>query len=133
MNSTTLELMTAMRYVMSMSKALHHPNRDQIEMAAVLDALSDPVRLQIVARLAAEGESRCSGFTDYAQKTNLSYHFARLREAGVTRTRSEGPFRYITLRTEDLEARFPGLLPAILANARGVAPPSPSLGGRAES
>jgi DNA-binding transcriptional ArsR family regulator len=104
-----------------MTKALHHPERDQIELASVLDALSDPVRLQIVVRLAADGECSCSGFLDYGQKTNLTYHIARLREAGVTRTRAEGPFRIIALRTEDLEARFPGLLTAILASARQAA------------
>jgi DNA-binding transcriptional ArsR family regulator len=104
-----------------MSKALHHPEPDQIELSAVLDALSDPIRLQIVARLAAEGECRCSGFLEYGQKTNLTYHFARLREAGVTRTRAEGPYRIIALRVEDLEARFPGLLPAILGSVQRAA------------
>lgn len=101
-----------------MTKALHHPERDQIELASVLDALSDPIRLQIVKRLALEGQCSCSGFLDYGQKTNLTYHIARLREAGVTRTRAEGAFRIITLRTEDLEARFPGLLTAILASVK---------------
>jgi len=101
-----------------MAKTLFHPDTDRIELANVLDALSDPVRLQIVARLDAESECRCSGFLDYGQKTNLTYHFARLREAGVTRTRSDGPYRYITLRTEDLETRFPGLLKAVLASVR---------------
>jgi DNA-binding transcriptional ArsR family regulator len=104
-----------------MIKAPFHPDTDKIELASVLDALSDPIRLQIVARLDAESESRCSGFLDYGQKTNLTYHFARLREAGVTRTRTEGPYRYISLRTEDLEARFPGLLKAVLASIRPAA------------
>ena len=51
-------------------------------------------------------------------KTNLTYHYIRLREAGLTRTRIEGPQRLITLRSEDIEARFPGLLGAVLAGAR---------------
>ncbi len=38
-----------------------------------------------------------------------------LREAGVTRTRVDGTQRYIALRRDDLEARFPGLLDSILA------------------
>jgi DNA-binding transcriptional ArsR family regulator len=41
--------------------------------------------------LVEHGEENCSGFTSLASKTNLSYHLARLREAGVTRTRIEGP------------------------------------------
>jgi DNA-binding transcriptional ArsR family regulator len=104
-----------------MTKALHHPERDQIELASVLDALSDPIRLQVVKRLAAEGQCACSTFLDYGQKTNLTYHLARLREAGVTRARAEGAFRIISLRTDDLEARFPGLLTAILASVKEVA------------
>ena len=99
-----------------MAKPLFHPDTDRLELASVLDALSDPVRLQIVARLAREGERSCSGFLDYGQKTNLTYHLVRLREAGITKTRSEGAFRIISLRTEDLEARFPGLLKAVLAS-----------------
>ncbi len=104
-----------------MDKTLHHPDRDQIELAAVLDALSDPIRLQIVQRLAKAGEASCSSFLDYGTKTNLTYHLKRLREAGVTRARAEGAFRYISLRNEDLEARFPGVLAAILANIQDAA------------
>ncbi len=40
--------------------------------------------------------------------------FKVLREAGVIRQRQEGTARRNTLRTEDLEARFPGLLASIL-------------------
>ena len=39
-----------------------------------------------------------------------SYHLRLLREAGVTRTRADGTLRLISLRREDLEARFPGLV-----------------------
>jgi DNA-binding transcriptional ArsR family regulator len=99
-------------------RALHHPQRDQLSLASVLETLSDPVRLEIVRRLFEAGEDRCGSFDDVSGKANLTYHFARLREAGVTRTRVEGPYRYISLRTKDLEARFPGLLTAILAGAR---------------
>jgi DNA-binding transcriptional ArsR family regulator len=116
-----------------MAKALSHPDTDKIELASVLDALSDPIRLQIVARLAAENELKCSGFLDYCQKTNLTYHVARLREAGVTRTRSEGPYRYISLRREDLDARFPGLLDAVLTSFRKTAASEAGLAVEAEA
>ncbi len=97
-----------------MAKELHHPTREQIDLSAVLDALSDPIRRQIVARLRHTGEEACSCFGEFASKTNLTYHAARLREAGVTRTRIDGPRRMISLRAADLEARFPGLLDAIV-------------------
>jgi hypothetical protein len=40
------------------------------------------------------------------------------REAGITLTRTEGVYRFISLRRDDLEARFPGLLPSILKAAK---------------
>jgi DNA-binding transcriptional ArsR family regulator len=101
-----------------MPRELHHPDRDQIDLSAVLEALSEPIRRDIVLHLLAQGEAPCQVFDNYAPKTNLSYHYARLREAGVTRTRIAGPYRMLSVRTEDLAARFPGLLEAIVAAAR---------------
>jgi len=52
-------------------------------------------------------------------KATLSHHFKVLRECGVVRTRPEGRKRLLSLRADDLEARFPGLLNAVLvATAR---------------
>lgn len=99
-------------------KPLYHPTVDQITLPGVFDALSDPIRLDIVLRLDAEGEARCSSLGEYGSKTNLSYHFARLREAGVTQTRIEGPSRIISIRRDDLEKKFPGLLDTVIASAR---------------
>ena len=98
-----------------MTRRLYHPDRDQISLPAVLDALSDPTRLAIVLYLDETGESVCRNLTSWASKTALSYHFARLREAGVTRARVEGTFRHTSLRRDDLEARFPGLLDHLIA------------------
>jgi DNA-binding transcriptional ArsR family regulator len=100
---------------------LPHPAREQIELPAVLEALSDPTRLGIVIDLAdnkTEWEARCSTFAHLASKTNLTYHFAKLRAAGVTHARVEGTSRFISLRREDLEARFPGLLDTVINAAR---------------
>ena len=101
-----------------MPKELYHPAREQIDLSAVLEALSEPIRREIVLLLLEQGEQPCQAFDDYAPKTNLSYHYARLREAGVTRTRVDGPYRRISVRVEDLAARFPGLLDAIVAAER---------------
>ena len=101
-----------------MAKELHHPSRDQIDLSTVLEALSEPTRREIVLRLLRQGESACQAASDFAPKTNLSYHYARLREAGVTRARIVGPYRMISVRVEDLNARFPGLLDAIVGAAR---------------
>jgi DNA-binding transcriptional ArsR family regulator len=106
----------------AMAKELHHPARDQIELSAVLEALSEPTRREIVAQLLEQGESPCQAFDDKGPKSNVSYHLARLREAGVTRARVEGAYRMISVRVDDLAARFPGLLDAIVAASRAKAP-----------
>lgn len=101
-------------------KPVFHPDIDDIEAASVFAALADPTRLAIVLAMAdaQEFESRCSNFTDFGSPSLLTYHFAKLREAGVTRVRAEGTSRYVSLRRDDLDARFPGLLDSIIAAAR---------------
>ncbi|BCH15239.1 MULTISPECIES: helix-turn-helix transcriptional regulator [unclassified Mesorhizobium] len=98
---------------------LPHPTADQISLPNVLAVLGDPTRLAIVRYLASkEGAPlNCSQFLDLGSKTNLSYHLAKLREAGVTRTEVVGTSRLITLRRDDLDARFPGLLDSVIAAA----------------
>ncbi len=92
-----------------------HPSRAEIELGAVLHALSEPVRLKIVAALAAaDGEPTCGSFDVPVTKSTCTHHFKVLREAGVIRQRPQGTARRNTLRSEDLEARFPGLLETIL-------------------
>ena len=56
----------------------------------------------------------CSEFGPNAKST-MSHHFKVLREAGITRTEIEGRRRLTSLREDDLEKRFPGLLEAVLA------------------
>jgi DNA-binding transcriptional ArsR family regulator len=99
---------------------LSHPNTDQIDLPNVLTALGDPTRLAIAAELARrdDGPVACSHFLMFTSKTNLSYHLAKLREAGVTRTEVSGTSRFTTLRRADLDARFPGLLDSVLASAK---------------
>ena len=94
---------------------LEHPDADALELTCVLQALGDPVRLRIVGALAGEAERTCGAFDLEVSKATQSHHFRVLREAGVTRTRAEGTHRHISLRRDDLDSRFPGLLDAVLA------------------
>ena len=48
-------------------------------------------------------------------KSTLSFHFKVLREAGLVRMVPQGRRVLVSLRREDLETRFPGLLEAILS------------------
>jgi DNA-binding transcriptional ArsR family regulator len=84
----------------------------------VLHALSDPQRLAIAAALAADAAPRrCGSFGLAVTKSTLTHHFRVLREAGVIRQEEDGTARLNSLRRDDLDARFPGLLDAILAAA----------------
>ena len=93
----------------------HHPAPEVLELPAVLHALSDPARLSIVRTLSSLDECCCGDFELTLSKATLSHHLKVLREAGVTSTRCTGRKRLSSLRDEDLEARFPGLLEAVLS------------------
>ncbi|MGV9771726.1 helix-turn-helix domain-containing protein [Streptosporangium sp. NPDC003464] len=49
------------------------------------------------------------------QLSTLTHHFNVLREAGVIRQYHVGTTKMNTLRTDEMEERFPGLLPAVMA------------------
>jgi DNA-binding transcriptional ArsR family regulator len=95
-------------------RLIHHPDRKDIALPAVLYALGDPVRLESVRRLASEGELSCSALHGAIAKSTLSHHLRILRESGVIYCRKEGTQHINSLRREDLEALFPGLLEVVL-------------------
>ena len=97
------------------------PGTSSLEVARVLHALSDPVRLDLVRQLVDSEECRCGTFAAPVSKSTLSHHLKVLREAGLTRTRSAGTTRLVSLRRDDLDKRFPGLLDAVLQAASTAA------------
>jgi DNA-binding transcriptional ArsR family regulator len=102
---------------------LKHPGRDALVFADVLAALSDPLRLGIVAALADGAERPCGSFALPVGKSTQSWHFRVLREAGIIRQRDDGIRRMNSLRRADLDARFPGLLDLALREAGRNCPP----------
>lgn len=98
-------------------ESLAHPAVEEIELAMVLHALSDPIRLKIVCGLAAGVPRTCKSFDLPVTKSTCTHHFKVLREAGVIRQRLEGATRLSMLRRDDLEQRFPGLLDSVLTAA----------------
>ena len=101
---------------------LYHPSREELDLTSVLHALSDPQRLRIVQTLAGGPEPcRCGDFNLDVTKSTMTHHFRILREAGIIEQRSEGTAKLNSLRREDLDARFPGLLDSVL---RSVAVPA---------
>ncbi|WP_167479385.1 MULTISPECIES: helix-turn-helix transcriptional regulator [unclassified Nocardia] len=102
---------------------LVHPARADLRFTEVLAALSDPVRLAIVARLAElddDAELACRVFELPVSKSTQSNHFRVLREAGVIAQRDEGTRRMNRLRRADLDAEFPGLLDLAIPQGRAV-------------
>jgi len=93
-----------------------HPDPDQLQLPAILHALSDPVRLHIVASLGEIEEVACGGLEVGVSKSTLSHHLKVLRDAGLTWTRTVGVQRLVSLRRDDLESRFPGLLSCVLSH-----------------
>jgi DNA-binding transcriptional ArsR family regulator len=100
------------------AESLGHPPTEEIELAGVLQALSDPMRLRIVMALAVGEELSCKSIDLPVVKSTCTHHFRVLREAGVISQRQEGTSRLNSLRRADLDTRFPGLLDAVLGALR---------------
>ncbi|WP_371482697.1 ArsR/SmtB family transcription factor [Kitasatospora sp. NBC_00315] len=94
---------------------LPQPDLAEVEIGLVLQALADPVRLQIVRLLDAAGEGSCTSLDVPVKRSTVSHHLRTLRESGVVATRLVGNSRLSRLRRDDLESRFPGLLTSVLA------------------
>ncbi|TDT97896.1 ArsR family transcriptional regulator [Streptomyces sp. 846.5] len=93
---------------------LIHPGIDDFDLFKVMSALTDETRLAIVVGLAASPGLACSVFRQDVTASVLTRHFRVLREAGVIRQRDVGTRRFNTLRKEELDQRFPGLLDLVL-------------------
>jgi DNA-binding transcriptional ArsR family regulator len=91
---------------------IHHPPTEALDLATIMRTLGDPIRLEMVRILADGRQHACgelSAELDLPASTG-SYHMRLLREAGLTRALAAGTQRLISLRRDDLESRFPGLV-----------------------
>lgn len=104
----------------AMAETLPHPAREEIRIESVLHALADPVRLHIVrelARIGCDGVA-CGAIELPVTKSTRTHHLRTLREAGVIQVKPVGTSRITTLRRDDLDALYPGLIAGILAAER---------------
>jgi DNA-binding transcriptional ArsR family regulator len=104
-----------------MSRVLTHPHMRDVTVAAILHALSDPVRLGIVKELLkVRGGMNCTQTAQKLQapmpKSTCSQHYRILRESGLIASERRGVDLICSVRTAELQARFPGLLASILAS-----------------
>lgn len=98
-----------------LTEPLEHPAMAEVTVSSVLHALSDRTRVSIVRELLASDEMACGTFHVDVSASTLSHHFKVLRESGIIRQREAGRHRMTTLRLDELNERFPSLIPAILA------------------
>ena len=93
----------------------NHPEPEQIQLENVLLALGNPLRLAIIRQLADGNEASCNALRppDIAKST-MTHHWRVLRDSGVIWQRPQGRENMISLRSEDLDNRFPGLLETLL-------------------
>jgi DNA-binding transcriptional ArsR family regulator len=99
------------------TRDLPHPDLADVELTAVLFALSDPARLELVRLIARDGTqtvANCQVVDPDAPKSTFSHHLKTLREAGLIRNEPSGRQRMISLRRVELDHRFPGLLDSVL-------------------
>ena len=101
-------------------RPLFHPSIEEITVEAILHALADPVRVALYAEIVASACPRsCSSFLGISEKavpkSTLSQHFKVLREAGLIHSERHGVEMQNSSRCAEIERRFHGLIPAILA------------------
>ena len=94
-----------------------------IDVVTVLQALADPVRLEIVRQLAGcehSGPASCPAVRSRLPvgKSTASHHLKTLVAAGITTEREEGTRKYVRLRRDELDRRFPGLVDSVLRAGR---------------
>lgn len=99
-----------------MARRLDHPDISAVSLDTVLAALSDPVRREILVQLSrGHDDQACLAFDLPVSKSTSTHHFRVLREAGLIHQRYVGTAILNTLRSDDVDTRFPGLLDAVLA------------------
>ena len=118
-------------------RPLFHPSIEDVTVESILHTLSDPVRAAIYMDIAASDCSQvCSSFLRVSEKdipkSTLSQHFKALRDAGLIRGERRGVEMHNVSRCEELNKRFPGLIPAIInahkaQNAAKARPPAARL------
>jgi DNA-binding transcriptional ArsR family regulator len=91
---------------------------NDLSLMEILQALADPIRLEIVRQLGEAGQKACGMFGIDMPKSSLSHHFRILRESGVIVSEGHGTVLMNRLRREEIEASFPGLIESILEGAQ---------------
>ncbi|MBL7544380.1 MAG: helix-turn-helix transcriptional regulator [Bdellovibrionaceae bacterium] len=102
-----------------MARNFSHPSMKDLTIDGVLHALSDPIRREIVKKLAScQGMSCTKSCASGLPPSTISFHHKVLRENGLIRSKKVGVEVINTLRKLELDKKFPGLLDSILKHHR---------------
>ena len=111
-------------YISVMTRFIH-PNLNDVPLASVLHALSDPTRLKIIRALDRDHAQGGMGLAcncaapDGLPRATISNHFTILRGAGLIAAHKEGTKVIHRLRRNEVDLKFPGLLDAVLKAEAG--------------
>ena len=97
----------------------NHPEREQIRLENVLSALGNPLRLEIIRSAKPRAKRRLYWTPKSRKRASATFCSARCAMPRCTKPhriwqRPQGRENMISLRREDLDARFPGLLDTLL-------------------
>ena len=102
----------------TVSRSVDNPSVDKVSLQQLLEALVDPVRRSVVRQLAdADEDKSCGTFDLPVSRSTSTHHFNVLREAGLIRQYYVGTTKMNSLRKDEMERRFPGVLDSLLAAA----------------
>ncbi|MEQ4721503.1 helix-turn-helix domain-containing protein [Nonomuraea sp. B19D2] len=96
-------------------RTVDNPSVAEVTLQQLLEAVADPVRRSVIAQLATAGHDiSCGAFDLPVSRSTATHHFNVLREAGIIHQHYQGTTKMNSLRPDDLDARFPGLIQAII-------------------
>ena len=102
----------------TVSRSVDNPSVAEVSLQQLLEALVDPVRRSVVRQLAASADDKSCGTFDLpVSRSTSTHHFNVLREAGLIRQYYVGTTKMNSLRRDEIEQRFPGVLVSLLAVA----------------
>ncbi|MGJ8657105.1 MAG: ArsR/SmtB family transcription factor [Akkermansiaceae bacterium] len=101
-------------------KTYQHPEIKNVPLTAVMHALSDPCRIDIMRQLLENTELACAAIQLSVSKSTASHHFEVLRSSGLIRTRIEGVKCLNSIRIDEINQYFPGILGLIQSSNRSV-------------
>ncbi|MEJ8545815.1 metalloregulator ArsR/SmtB family transcription factor [Brevibacillus borstelensis] len=93
-----------------MTIELHAEDEQRVK---IFKALADPTRIEIIRTLCkTQKEMACGevGEICAVSKSNASYHFRTLREAGLIKVRKDAQTKFTKLDEETFEKYLPGFL-----------------------